>query len=223
MSRHLAAPATTVRTRTATVVVTDARPLVLAGMAALTDDEAGVTVLEACTPDQLTSGLDRHLPSVLVAGIRDHDPDPFQPVATAKALHPGLNVLVLTDTTSVLDLREAVVAGVDSLMLSTTTLDDLREAIVSTARGERVISPDVAMQLAGARYADRRGQGGGLTPRELEVLQQLAEGRTNAQIAANLGLSARTIKTHVQNLLGKLDTPDRTGAVAQGFRQGLIR
>jgi DNA-binding NarL/FixJ family response regulator len=54
------------------------------------------------------------------------------------------------------------------------------------------------------------------------VLQLLAEGMTNAEIGTRLGVSARTVKTHVQNLLAKLDTPDRTGAVARGFRLGLI-
>jgi DNA-binding NarL/FixJ family response regulator len=55
------------------------------------------------------------------------------------------------------------------------------------------------------------------------VLQLLAEGLTNQQIGSRIGLPSRTVKTHVQNLLAKLDAPDRTGAVARGFRLGLIR
>lgn len=224
MNRQLDAPASTTQTRTATVVVADHRPVVRAGLAQLSDRDAGIDVVDVCSPPTITESLDRHLPAVMVTGVSEHDADPFQSIATAKALHPGIRVLVIADATSVLDLREAVIAGVDSLLLSTASIDELRSAVMATARGERVVSPDVAMQLASARHDDARRQaGGGLTPRELEVLQHLAEGKTNAEIAGDLGLSARTIKTHVQNLLAKLDTPDRTGAVAQGFRQGLIR
>jgi DNA-binding NarL/FixJ family response regulator len=207
----------------ATVLVSDDRPLVRAGLRAIISNDA-VDLRGACALDQAVEVVERERPAVLVVAVRENDPDPFRVVATAKALHSGLRVVVIADTASVIDLREAVIAGVDSFLLTDASEADIRDAVRATARGERVVSPEVAMQLAGSwRHETRTAEGSSLTPRELEVLQLLAEGLTNQEIGQRLELSARTIKTHVQNLLSKLDVPDRTGAVARGFRLGIIR
>jgi len=124
----------------------------------------------------------------------------------------------------VIDMREAVIAGVDSFLLASAPVGEVRDAAVATARGDRIISSSIAMQLAGSWRTEPHATGAAsLTPRELEVLQLLAEGLTNDRIGERIGLSSRTVKTHVQNLLLKLDAGDRTGAVARGFRLGLIR
>lgn len=211
--------------RVATVVAADARPLMRAGIAAALGDAEAVVLETVCAPDEVVAAVESHLPSVLVVSVSPHDQDPFQIVATAKALHPALHVLVITDAASVADLREGVAAGADSFVLSTMPTDELAAAVVSTARGDRVVSPEVALQLATAWHEDSSSTttSSSLSPRELQVLQLLAEGMTNQQIGDELDLSARTVKTHVQNLLAKLDAPDRTGAVAKGFRLGLIR
>jgi DNA-binding NarL/FixJ family response regulator len=211
-------------TRVATVVATDDRPLVRAGLAAALAGRDGIRVEFVCAPTEAVTAVEQNLPSVLVVSIAAHDPDPFQVVATAKALHPALHVLVITDAASVADLREGVAAGADSFVLATTELDDIADAVVATARGDRVVSPEVALQLATAWHDDpQTASPAALSPRELQVLTLLAEGMTNQEIGQELNLSARTVKTHVQNLLGKLDAPDRTGAVARGFRLGIIR
>lgn len=214
----------TVHTRIATVVTADDRPLVRAGLRALLTGADGVELVGESTLSHVVETVDRELPAVLVTVARENDPDPFRVVATVKALHRELRVLVIADAASVVDLREAVVSGVDSFLLTGSSERDIRDAVTATARGERVVSPDVAMQLAGSwRQGGEDNGASALTPRELEVLQLLAEGLTNQEVGARLGLSARTIKTHVQNLLSKLDVPDRTGAVARAFRLGLIR
>ena len=203
------------------VLVCDARPVVRAGLRAVLD---GVEVVGDCTFDDALEQISRFAPTVLVAGLRDDDPTTFRTIAAVKAVSADLRVLVVADGATVIDLREAVIAGVDSFVLTSAPVEELRDAVARTARGERIISPSIAMQLAGTWRQDRREPGASsLTPRELEVLQLLAEGLTNQQVGARLGLSGRTVKTHVQNLLLKLDAPDRTGAVARGFRLGLIR
>jgi DNA-binding NarL/FixJ family response regulator len=210
-------------TRVATVVLADDRPLVRAGLRAVLGSD-GVDIVGECEVSGVVATVDRELPTVLVTVARENDPDPFRVIATVKALHAEIRVLVVADAASVVDLREAVISGVDSFLLTDASEQDLRDATTATARGERVVSPDVAMQLAGSwRQSGEEGGPSPLTPRELEVLQLLAEGLTNQEVGTRLGLSARTIKTHVQNLLSKLDVPDRTGAVARAFRLGLIR
>ncbi len=205
----------------ATVLICDARPVVRAGLRAVLGD---LDLVGDCDLDRAAEHLERLEPTILVAGLRDDDPATFRAIAAAKNAHDGLRVLVVADAATVIDLREAVIAGVDSFLLSSAPVDELRDGVVRTARGERIVSPSIAMQLAGSWRGEPREPGASaLTPRELEVLQLLAEGLTNQQVGSRLGLSGRTVKTHVQNLLGKLDVPDRTGAVARAFRLGLIR
>lgn len=213
------------QTRRATVVATDPRPVVRAGLQAVLGSADDVALDAVCGPDDVLGAIDEHLPAVLVVSISGSEPDPFQTVATAKALHPAMSVMVITDATSVVDLREGVTAGADSFLLSDSTPEELAAGVVATARGDRAVSPAVAMQLASAWHEDPRARSSQqhLTPRELEVVTRLADGMTNQQIGDALGLSARTVKTHVQNVLAKLDAPDRTGAVAKAFRMGLIR
>ncbi len=211
-------------TRTTSVVVADDRPLVQAGFRAVIEATHGTSVARTCRLADAVQAVGEEHPDVLAVVVRENHPDPFRIVATAKALSDDVGVLVVADAASVIDLREAVIAGVDSFLLTSASIGDIGEALLATARGQRVISPEVAMQLAGSwRQTRSDAEGSSLTPRELEVLQLLAEGLTNQEVAGRLGLSARTVKTHVQNLLNKLDAPDRTGAVTRGFRLGLIR
>jgi DNA-binding NarL/FixJ family response regulator len=207
---------------TVRVVVSDARPVVRAGLAALFGGD-GPTLAGSCHLEDVASSVARLAPDLLVVGLRENDPETLGVAAAAKAVRK-LRVMVVADAATVLDLREAVVAGVDSFLLSSAPMDEIRDAAVRTASGERIVSPSIAMQLAGT-WRQELPQGGAstLTPRELEVLQLLAEGLTNQQIGTRLGMATRTVKTHVQHLLGKLDVPDRTGAVARAFRLGLIR
>lgn len=210
-------------TTTTTVVVSDARPVVRAGLAAVLSGDEFDLLADTAFPDTVER-VTAERPQVLVVGLRDDDPETFRIVATAKAVHEPLTALVVADGATVIDLREAVIAGVDSFLLSTVSASELRDAVTRTGQGERIVSPSIAMQLAGSwRQEPRESGASALTARELEVLQLLAEGLTNQQAGTRLGLSARTVKTHVQNLLVKLDVPDRTGAVARAFRLGLIR
>lgn len=230
MSATASMPATAASSRgrpsraTATVLVADARPVVRTGLVHLLTATGELASLGEVDLDDAADQIDRRPPDVLVTGLRDDDPRTFRMVAAAKSQHERLRVVVVADSVTVIDLREAVIAGVDSFLLSTSPAKDLRDAVLQTADGERVVSPTIAMQLAGAwRNEPTDASASALTPREIEVLQLLAEGMTNQQVGSRLGLSARTIKTHVQNLLLKLDVPDRTGAVARAFRLGLIR
>jgi DNA-binding NarL/FixJ family response regulator len=212
------------RAPTVTLVVADSRPLVRAGLSRVLEGTQHLRAEGEVSLEEAVEQIERVRPDVLVMGLRDDDPQTFRVAASAKSAHESLRVLVIADSVTVIDLREAVIAGVDSFLLSTAPAQEIRDAVAQTARGERVVSPSIAMQLAGTwRNEPHDANASALTPREIEVLQLLAEGLTNQQVGSRLGLSARTIKTHVQNLLVKLDVPDRTGAVARAFRLGLIR
>lgn len=206
---------------TRTAVVASGRPLLLAGLRAVLSAD-GMDVLAAVTPAQIVPSVAAHQPDLLVVAVHGREDDPFREIAAATAVADDLRVLAIADQATVLELREAIVAGVQSLLLGDADLDEVRRAATATADGERVLDPEVAIQLAGSWAGEDSSNQASLTARELDVLRLLAEGMTNKEIGGELELSPRTVKTHVQNLLVKLDTPDRTGAVAQGFRRGLI-
>jgi DNA-binding NarL/FixJ family response regulator len=202
-------------------VVCDSRPVVRAGLSAVIAPLGPVceAALED-VPEVVAAGRT----DVLVAGLRIDDADTFPVIAARTSADPDLRVLVVADGATVIDMREAVIAGVDSFVLASAPVGEVRDAAAATARGDRIISPSIAMQLAGSWRTEPHATGAAsLSTRELEVLQLLAEGLTNDRIGDRVGLSSRTVKTHVQNLLLKLDAADRTGAVARGFRLGLIR
>jgi DNA-binding NarL/FixJ family response regulator len=206
--------------RAQTAVVASARPLLLEGLAAALADD--LQVVDRIRPTSIVTSVAEHRPDLLVLAVRGREDEPFGAVARATSGQPGLKVLVVADAASVTELREAVVAGVQSLLLGDAEIAEVRRAALATLAGERVLDPEVAIQLAGSWSGDQGAAAAALTARELDVLGLLAEGMTNKDIGTELTLSPRTVKTHVQNLLVKLDTPDRTGAVAQGFRRGLI-
>lgn len=212
-------------TATVTVVVADDRPVHRAGVLTALRPTDAVYVAEATSLERAVEAVSRTGANVAIIGASTDSAEAFRIAASIRSMNDETRLLLLADSATIADLREAVLAGVHSLLLTTSSLREIREAVLTTARGERVVSDAVAMELAGAwrpRTEDPPTTSM-VTPRELEVLQLLAEGLTNAQIGERLGVTARTVKTHVQNLIGKLDVPDRTGAVAQGFRLGLIR
>lgn len=211
----------TTQVRTRTAVVAASRPILQAGLETAVSS-AGLEVDGRATPESLVMTVADTRPDLVVVAISDDGGDPFTEIARITTVHPDAKVLAITEAASIIELREAIVAGVQSLLLADCSMQDLRDAITETAEGQRVLAPEVAMQLAGSWSAEPGEGDAQLTARELQVLQWLAEGLTNASIAEELDLSARTVKTHVQNLLQKLDARDRTGAVAQGFRRGLI-
>ncbi|TVR35201.1 MAG: DNA-binding response regulator [Nitriliruptor sp.] len=202
------------------LLVADDRPVVRAGLVALLHP---FTVVDAVAMADLVDALLDTDAQLLVAGVRDDQPAAFQAIAKATTRRPELRVLVVANSASVIELREAVIAGVDSFLLMGVGTQELHQAVRQTAAGERVIAPSIAMQLASSWSSEPSRTGAAaVTERELEVLRLVAEGLTNDQISDRLELPSRTVKTHVQNVLAKLEVPDRTAAVARALRLGLI-
>lgn len=205
---------------TVTVVIADDRPVLRAGLRTALSSVASVTADTSLSGLVATTRADR--PDVLVVGVAPDDTEPFDAVARATTRHPELRVLALTDTTSVVTLRRALLAGVDSVLLTDATLAQIADAVVATAGGERVVAPGIAMALATGSQGDPSQATGGLSARELQILTLLADGLTNREVGEEFELSSRAVKTHVQRLFRGLDVSDRTAAVAEGLRQGLI-
>lgn len=141
-----------------------------------------------------------------------------------RAACPGTQVVLLTSFEDAQQILAAVQAGALSCVLKDVDADALADTIRRTARGEAVLHPRVA-----ARLVEALGRGDAkqaralesLSQREREVLTLMAEGLSNQRIAARLGIGEKTVKTHVSNVLGKLDVSDRTQAAVYAWKSGL--
>ena len=176
-------------------------------------------------------------PRRLLAAYRDSKPDVaivevamggrgavFTEIGVLLDAIPDARVLVLTSELSPMVVEASVEHGCLGVVPKTCSVDALGTAVRTVAGGERHLHPKAMAALLQRRYAqnvDRITRP--LSARELTVLERVAEGLTNAEIATELGISPDTVKTHLARLLEKLSARDRTHAVARAMRAGLIR
>lgn len=141
-----------------------------------------------------------------------------------RQISPRTQVVVLTSFARDDLLFAAIKAGALSYLLKDADAETVLHAIHAAHRGEAILHPRVARRLMAEVTAPTKGRdpAADLTPREMEVLQLIAQGRSNAEIAAELVITERTVKAHVSNLLGKLHLSDRTQAAVYAWREGLI-
>jgi DNA-binding NarL/FixJ family response regulator len=132
---------------------------------------------------------------------------------------PDTKVLVLTMFTDPATVTEAVRAGADGYLSKGASSDAVVQAIKDVAEGRSVLDPNVTEGIFG-RLGGKDPRA--LSDRELAVLQELAHGRATREVAAELHVSEETVKTYLKQIFRKLDVRDRTEAVAEAFRRGLV-
>ena len=185
------------------------------------DGEAAVALVQETEPDVVL--LDLVMPRV----------DGIEATRRIRERSPSTRILVLTSFADDHTVLPAVRAGAAGYLLKDVQPPDLARAIRTVHAGEALLAPSVATMLVEQLAAeDAAGGAGGagadradhahLTPRELEVLAELVRGRANKAIAFELGVSERTVKTHVSNILGKLGFTDRTQAAVYAVEHGLV-
>jgi DNA-binding NarL/FixJ family response regulator len=209
------------------VVIADDQPLMRAGFRTVLEATGSIEVVaEAGDGEEAVAAAERHRPDVVLMDIRMPVVDGIE--ATRRL--PRQRVLILT--TFGLDeyIVDALRAGASGFLTKDAPAADLVAAVRAVAAGDAVLSPQVTRRLLD-RVAGRLppAAGGGpadgaaaLTDREREVLQLLASGLSNAEIAAALVLAEPTVKSHVSNLLGKLGLRDRVQAVIWAYEHGLV-
>jgi NarL family two-component system response regulator LiaR len=143
-----------------------------------------------------------------------------------RQVSPHTQVVVLTSFSEDELIFAAIKAGALSYLLKDADAETVLNAIFAAYRGEAILHPRVARRLmaevAAPPPAGKRDPAAGLTAREMEVLRLVAQGHSNAEIAAQLVITERTVKAHVSNLLGKLHLSDRTQAAIYAWREGLM-
>ena len=172
------------------------------------------------SPSQLSRRLDELSPAVVVLALGTDAT--ARALETMRALQSVPAVVLLAADPVAAWKAEARRSGVRAVLRDDATAEELAAAIVAAYAGLVALHPDALESSAPARAAERRDRAPSLTPRELEVLEMLAEGLSNRIIAARLGISSQTVKFHVASILAKLDAGSRTEAVTFAVRQGLI-
>ena len=211
-------------------LVAAASPVVRAGLEALLTRSASVAVVGVTSGETLADDIETHEPQVVLFALDARDGSaPL--IASRIALSPDAvsrtpALIVLADAPNAVWAAEALRAGARGVLPSDATPDEIIAALEAAAVGLVTLPADLAAELASGARAPATKQSSAatqpLTPREVEVLGMLAEGLANKNIAARLGISEHTVKTHVASILTKLDAFSRAEAVAIGARQGLI-
>jgi RNA polymerase sigma factor (sigma-70 family) len=211
------------------VVVADDQALVRTGFRMILTADGIDVVAEATTGSEAIDAVRRTLPDVVLMDIRMPDLDGLE--ATRRILAAGGEApRVLMLTTFDLDeyVSAALSAGASGFLLKDVAPEQLTAAVRLVRAGDALLAPSITRRLV-ERFA-RRGEEtsavhrdlASLTPREREVLQQLARGLSNAELAAALQLSEATVKTHVARILAKLQLRDRVQAVVVAYETGLV-
>lgn len=212
--------------RTIRVVLADDHPLVREGLRAMLDGAERIElVAEVADGARLLEAVGRLQPDVVLVDIRMPDIDGLEAVRRIKEKHPQVRALMLTVHDEDSYVHEAIVAGASGYLLKTVSPAELIEGIRAVAEGKAILHPSVTRKLLDefASFArDRPDSPKELSPREHDVLQLLAYGNSNKQIARSLGIGAQTVKTHISHIFAKLGAMDRTGAVAIALRKGLV-
>ncbi|KIL48282.1 response regulator transcription factor [Jeotgalibacillus soli] len=137
---------------------------------------------------------------------------------------PDAKIIIVTSFLDDEKVYPALEAGATSYMLKTSKASEIANAIRKTFHGETVLEPEVTgKMMKKMRQGDKRPLHDELTAREREVLHLMTEGKTNQEIADELFIALKTVKTHVSNILSKLEVQDRTQAVIYAFKHSLVQ
>jgi DNA-binding NarL/FixJ family response regulator len=200
------------------IVVADDHPIVRQGIVANLEQQGDMKVVaEGGDGDEALALIKRHLPDVVLLDLRMPRMDGLDVVAEVNGLHLPSKVIVMTTFESQEDIQRAIRAGARAYLLKDCTRQTLLEAIRRVYLGEIYLLPQIAQKLVD------RMQEIQLSPRELEVMNAVAAGKSNKEIGVQLFISEGTVKTHVASLLIKLGVSGRTSAVREAVRRGLVQ
>lgn len=211
------------------VLVVDDHEVVRRGLRAFLDSEPDIEVLGqagggAQALDLLaTMKSEGRLPDVIVMDLQMAPIDGIEATRQVRALYKDIEVVALTSFAEEERVHAALEAGASGYVLKDSDADDVAAALRAAHRGELQLDPQVARRLMSSlRGGPGDDAAAELTSRELEVLRLVATGKPNKEIAAELTISERTVRTHVSGILRKLRLSSRTQAALWAVREGVV-
>lgn len=206
------------------LVVVDDHALFRSGLVSLLRAMKEFSVVgEAQNGQQALDVIREARPDVVLLDVNMPVMGGVETVQQLKISGAACSVLMLTISKNDEDLFGAITAGADGYLLKNATPEELSSAIMRVHEGMSVLAPEITRQVLKAVNVDRsNSEDRGLSSREMEVLECLAQGMTTSQISSGLFISDNTVKTHVRHILEKLEAANRAEAVSKAVQLGLI-
>ena len=206
------------------VILADDHPVVRQGIRTLLESAVGIAIVgEAATGTEALAMVEAEAPDVLLLDMEFPD---LRGVEVAKRLsesRPEVKILALSTYNDSSFISELLSSGASGYLLKDEVPDQIVEAVRGVARGEKGwLSRQVASKLT-AMMEEERFEPHKLTPRELQVLAQVVEGKTNAEIGFVFGISEKTVEKHLDGIFRKLKVSSRVEAAVLAVREGIIK
>jgi DNA-binding NarL/FixJ family response regulator len=199
------------------VLVVDDHPLLREGIAVLIDTQSDMQLIgEASNGREALEQFRKHHPDITLMDLQMPEVGGIDAISAIRGEFPDARIIVLTTHAGDFLVSRALKAGARAYLLKGSLRNELLETIRAVHTGQMRVSSEVAAEIA-EHFTDHA-----LTPREVDVLQLVAKGNANKEIAAQLSLTEETVKSHIRNSLAKLEANDRTHAVAIGVKRGII-
>jgi DNA-binding NarL/FixJ family response regulator len=212
-----APPATGTATGLIRILTVDDHALLRNGIAGLVNAEPDMKMIaEAATGIQAIKQFRQHRPDITLMDLQMPDMTGIEAIIGIRADFPEARIIVLTTYSGDVQVVRALRAGARGFLLKGRVNRELLDVIRAVHAGQKRIPPEIAAELA--EHAGEED----LSARELEVLGLVARGNANKEIAARLGISEETVKSHITKILAKLRANDRTHAVTIGLKRGII-
>lgn len=176
-----------------------------------------VLVAEAATGAEAIRFHREQRPDITLMDLRLPDLSGIDAMSAIRAESPGARVIMLTTFEGDVEIQRALEAGAFGYLLKNMSPSDLAQVIRQVHAGKKRVPPEVVAHLTQHMGAES------LTPREVEVLREIAEGSRNRDIGERLCISEETVKAHVKHIMDKLGARDRTQAIAIAVRRGIIQ
>jgi Response regulator containing a CheY-like receiver domain and an HTH DNA-binding domain len=205
------------------VMIVDDHDMVRKGLKAYLATEQGIEVVGEASDGNKAVVLDNQLnPEVILMDLIMENGDGIEATRKIIAAHPARKIIVLTSYYDDQQVFPAIEAGAISYLLKTASAEEIIEAIRKAHGGQTILDGKVARKLVAGMHREP-APADQLTAREREVLQKIAEGKSNAEIAGELFIGIKTVKTHVSSIFSKLGVTDRTQAAVFVFRNHLFQ
>src|SRR5215469_1882490 len=199
------------------VMCVDDHRIVREGIGVIINRESDMSVVgTASTGEEAVAVFKRERPDVTLMDLQLPRMTGLEAIREIRQEDPAARIIVLTMYQGDEDIHRALAAGAATYLLKDTLSDDLIRFVREVHSGRRPLRPEVRAAL------DERASAPTLTPREIQVMELVAEGRRNKEIASSLAISEETVQVHLRNIFAKLKVSERTAALNVAIRRGIV-